>query len=30
MEMSDSDLPKEDYIAVSDAESYVISVDPKG
>lgn len=30
MEMSGSDDLKEDFIAVSDAESYVISVDPKG
>lgn len=30
MEMNDSDYPKEDFIAVTEAESYVISVDPKG
>lgn len=30
IEMSGYDDPREDFIAVSDAESYVISVDPKG
>lgn len=30
LEMPDMDYKKEDHIAVSDAESYVISVDPKG
>ena len=30
VEVSNSDYPKEDFIAVSDAENYVISVDPKG
>lgn len=30
IEMRTSDYPKEDYIAVLDAESYVISVDPSG
>lgn len=27
---ADADYPKEDYIAASDAESYVVSIDPKG
>ena len=30
IEAGTSDYPKEDYVAVSDAESYVISVDPNG
>ena len=30
MEMDAVDYPKEDYIAVLDAESYIVSVDPRG